>query len=201
MFTPSGRNQLLDATDIGFGSLHSGYPGTTQANEISGGSPAYARKALTFGSAGTPSAGIKVTNADATFDVPAGTTVRWIGYSTALTSGSGRAVSPNGADPAEFAVDVTANTIWTPGKTYVDGTKGVFYGGTAPAGLTAGTIYFTRDASGETFKVAATLGGSAIDITDEGSTDCIFSVIVEETFGAQGTMKLASGAAQLALNF
>lgn len=198
MFTPSGRNQLLDATDIADVSLHDGYPGTTQANEISGGSPAYARKPISFASA---SGGAKASNADITFDVPAGKTIRWIGYSTASTSGSGRAVSPNGADPKEFAVDATANTVWTPGNSYVDGTKVVFYGGTAPAGLTLGTIYFTRDGSGETCKIAATLGGSAIDITDEGSTDCIMSVIVEEVFGAQGTMKLASGAAQLALNF
>lgn len=198
MFTPSGRNQMLDATDIGFLSLHSGYPGTTQANELTGGSPAYARKAITFASA---SSGSKASSDSQTFDVPASTTVRWIGYSTASTSGSGRAVAPNGAAPKEFVASASADTINTPGNVYADGTKVVFYGGTAPAGLTDGTIYFTRDGASEVCKIAATLGGSAIDLTDEGSTDCIVSVIVEEVFGGQGNMIVNTGAAILALNF
>lgn len=43
--------------------------------------------------------------------------------------------------------------------------------GTAPAPLSAGlgTSYFVRDSDGYTFKLAATLGGVAINITDRGS--------------------------------
>lgn len=41
--------------------------------------------------------------------------------------------------------------------------------GVAPAGLTANQHYFVRDTSGGTFKLAATSGGAAIDITDTGS--------------------------------
>ena len=53
--------------------------------EISGGSPAYARKEITWT---TASAGTIRPNADLTFDIPAGVTVGgWRGY-TALTSGT-----------------------------------------------------------------------------------------------------------------
>lgn len=33
------------------------------------------------------------------------------------------------------------------------------------SGLTSGTVYYVRDSSGSTFKVAATIGGAAIDFT------------------------------------
>lgn len=57
------------------GSLHTGTgPGTTGANEVTGGSPAYARKPLAW-TAGTTGTG----TATATFDVPAGVTVTWGG--------------------------------------------------------------------------------------------------------------------------
>lgn len=46
-----------------------------------------------------------------------------------------------------------------------DGTRIVFRPGHAPAGLSAGVAYFVRDATTTTFKVAATAGGSAIDLT------------------------------------
>jgi hypothetical protein len=41
--------------------------------------------------------------------------------------------------------------------------------GTLPAGLTTATDYFVRDAATNTLKLAATLGGAAIDITTTGS--------------------------------
>jgi hypothetical protein len=53
--------------------------------ELTGGSPAYARKAVTWTA---PSGGLIRPNADLEFDVPAGTTVGgWRGYS-ALTAGT-----------------------------------------------------------------------------------------------------------------
>lgn len=61
--------------------------------EVSGGSPAYARKAITWG---TASNGALTTSADIFFDVPAGTTVRAIGICTASTGGTQHAVDePN----------------------------------------------------------------------------------------------------------
>lgn len=52
----------------------------------------------------------------------------------------------------------------------------IYFGGTgtlptiAPSGsLVAGTIYYTRDVAANTFKLASTLGGAAIDLTSDGS--------------------------------
>jgi hypothetical protein len=56
---------------------------TTPGTEVTGGSPAYARKAITFtnGSAGQ-------TSGTVTFDVPAGTTVKGTGLYDAATGGN-----------------------------------------------------------------------------------------------------------------
>lgn len=56
-------------------SLHTADPGTTGANEVTGGTPAYAKKTPTW-SAGTSDG---VTTATVTFDVPTGTTVAYVG--------------------------------------------------------------------------------------------------------------------------
>lgn len=65
-------------------SLHTGFPATA-ANEITGGSPAYVRKAITFEAvAGTELSGsLDITNAPV-FDVPA-TTVAAVGLCTAVS--------------------------------------------------------------------------------------------------------------------
>lgn len=197
MLTTGGRNQLLDATDVSFLSLHTDYAGTTQANEVTGGSPAYARKSVTWASAAS---GSKASSNAQVFDVPAATTVSWIGYSTASTAGSGRAVAPNGAAPQEFQVDTAGEFILVPGHTYINTNKVVFYGGTPPGGLTAGVIYFVVGATTDKFQVAATSGGSAINLTAQAAADCVVSIIVPETFGAQGTMTLAIGNTTLSIN-
>jgi hypothetical protein len=81
-----GMRQVLANSYTGqaaTGSLHTADPGTTGASEVTGGSPAYARKALswTAGTTGTATA-------SATFDVPASTTVThggiWNGDATPL---------------------------------------------------------------------------------------------------------------------
>jgi hypothetical protein len=57
--------------------LHTGDPGAANAadNEVAGGSPAYARKAITWDAA---AAGSMNCPTDPIFDVPAGSTVSWI---------------------------------------------------------------------------------------------------------------------------
>lgn len=83
----TGRNGAAAgmAGVAGYASLHSADPGTTGASELSGGSPAYARKAITWAA---PSGGNDVTNAAVTFDVPAGADVAYGGLWTAPTGGS-----------------------------------------------------------------------------------------------------------------
>src|SRR5690606_22130326 len=136
-------------------SLHTAFPGSTGANEVTGGS--YARQAVTFGAA---SAGSRSMSASATADVPA-CTVAWVGLWD--TAGTGfMAYSPNGGNPKEFQASASADTITCPSHGYSDTQTIVFYGDTCPGGLTEGTVYYVRDATTDTFKVAASAGGSAI---------------------------------------
>jgi len=86
--TPQGRENLAVAygANATFASLHTASPGTTGANELStaGGSPSYARKAVTW-TAGAVDGSITAT---VTFDVPAGVTVAGAGFWTAATGGT-----------------------------------------------------------------------------------------------------------------
>lgn len=82
----AGKNAMLDGLGsvAVYASLHTANPGSTGTSEATGGSPAYARKAITWNAA---SAGSKTTAASVTFDVPAGT-YTYIGLWSAVTGGT-----------------------------------------------------------------------------------------------------------------
>ena len=86
-FNSAGLNAAVDgiATEAAYVSLHSADPGTTGTSELTGGSPAYARKAATWAAA---SAGERALSADLTFDVAAGSTVAYFGLWDAATAGN-----------------------------------------------------------------------------------------------------------------
>lgn len=188
MFTDAAKNAMLDAEPSTHLSLHTAWS-ATGANEVTGGSPAYARKAATWNAAASASAALA---AAVTFDVPAGTTARYVGRWTALTAGTFLGMSAlNGAEK-EFSVDLTANTIKQVAHGYVNTDQVVFLGGTPPGGLTEGTTYFVVGATTDTYQVAATSGGAAIDLTAEPAAACVASKIVPETFGSQGTLQITA---------
>lgn len=170
-----------------YASLHTAYS-TTGANEVTGGSPAYARKSATFGAAAS---GARASSNTPVFDVPA-TTVRFIGLWSAVTAGTFLGMTANGGTEVEFGVDLTADTVKVVGHGWSADQKIVFVGGTAPGGLTAGTVYFVRSPTTDTFQVGATAGGAAINLTAEATSDCVVSAIVEEVFAAQGTFTVSS---------
>lgn len=168
------------------GSLHTAYS-SSGANEVTGGSPAYARKAATWAAA---SGRAKATSASMVFDVPASTTVRWVGFWDAVTSGNFLGMTPNGGGtPEAFTVPVIADdTLEAPAHGLSDAQMVVVWavpGVALPTGLSEGTVYHVRDATTDDLKLAATAGGAAINITAVGSG--FLQRIVEETFGAQGT--------------
>jgi hypothetical protein len=121
--TDAERNYLADqqAGRISYLSLHTATPGTTGASEATGGSPAYARKSVTFNSAGaagplgsgTQPATVGVAwSSQVTFDVPAGTYTHW-GAWTASTSGTYRigntlssSQSPSGQGQIQHSIGV-----------------------------------------------------------------------------------------------
>ena len=80
------KNAMLNALGAlaGFVSLHDDAPGETGAHELTGGSPAYARKAITWNAA---AAGVLDDSNQPTFDVPAGASVRYVGLWSAATDG------------------------------------------------------------------------------------------------------------------
>lgn len=109
----AARNIALDAIgDVGlFVSLHDDDPGSNGADEISGGSPAYARQACTWDSA---SSGSMALSAAETFDVPSGTTVTHFGVWSAATSGTfygGGALSASESFGAQGTFELTSATI------------------------------------------------------------------------------------------
>jgi hypothetical protein len=83
-YSVAGKNLMLNALAPGFSSLHDGDPGDNGANEISGGSPAYARKANTWNSA---SGGTMDNSNVPVFDVPAGKTVKYVGFWSLVSGG------------------------------------------------------------------------------------------------------------------
>lgn len=91
----------------------------------------------------------------------------------------------------------TGDTITITAHAYTDGKKIVFQDGYAPAGLTAGTTYYVRDSTANTFKVSTTLGGSAVAITAD-STLVVTGEVLEVIAGA--AVELAVGTIILSLS-
>lgn len=85
------------------------------------------------------------------------------------TTGLFTYVSVQGFTPSN--VDVATDTITITGHGLTDGTRVQFTnsGGALPAGLSASTDYYVRDAATNTFKVSLTNGGTAVDITTQGT--------------------------------
>ena len=192
MFTDATVNSMLDSQVLDLCSLHTAYS-ATGANEVTGGSPAYAKKAITMAAAGSRA---RVNSTAPVFDVPAGTTVNFVGiWTNAGTVFKGMVA--NGGSEQGFEVGVTANTIILEGHGLANGQNVVFYGGTPPIGLTEGTVYFVvgvTPGDPDTFQVSLTSGGAAIDITAaSASHQCKVSKIVLESFASQGTMTVTSG--------
>jgi hypothetical protein len=194
------KNAMLDSAVAGapgtalFLGLHTtlGASGT----EVTGGSPAYARKAITWNAAAT---GSKDIAAAVTFDVPAGTTVRAVQLWSASTAGTSRAWLPAGSTARRaFSVsagDLAGNTIQSPGHGLSAGQSVVFWptiGAGLPTGLAEDTEYFViaTGLTTDVFEVSATLGGSAVDITAIGDGDV--QKFTPEVFAGQGTYQVSS---------
>ena len=180
------KDNMLNGQAFTQASLHTAFPGTTGASEVAGGAPAYARKNITMGAS---AGGQRTLSASVTFDVPA-TTVRWIGYwNAAVFIGC---AANGGATPKNFMAQPSTDLVYSVAHGFADTAKITFFNGTPPAPLVEGTVYFVRDATADTFKVAATSGGVAIDLTSAASFGCVACAIVEDVYAAQGTHQLTT---------
>jgi len=167
----------------------------TGGTEVTGGSPAYARKAITWNTGTNP----KTIVAAVTFDVPAGTTVMAVQAWSALTAGTSRAWLPAGnLARRAFSVDsagVTANLIFSPAHGLTTNDRVVFWptiGAVLPTGLSEDTGYFViaTGLTTDAFSVSTTQGGGAVDITAIGDGD--LQEFVPEVFAGQGTYQVTS---------
>jgi hypothetical protein len=76
----------------------------------------------------------------------------------------------NGTTVTPSGINTGTDTITSAAHGFVDGEMVFCYSsGTMPGGLTAWMPYYVRDAATDTFKLAATSGGTAINITSTGS--------------------------------
>lgn len=197
-FSDTAKGLMLDALDesistgMKYGSLHTAYS-TTGTNEVTGGSPAYARKALTWAAASGGSKALAATLP--TWDVPASTTVAWIGVWDAITTGTFLGMLPNGGGSLKrFAVptgDLAGDTLESPGHGFSNGDTVVVWAATGIAtGLSVGTVYYVISSATNTLSLSLTSGGAAVDVTAVGSG--FLQKIVLEVFGAQGTLAVSS---------
>jgi hypothetical protein len=197
-FSTTALNQALDAlaggtpsTIIAFASLHTAYS-ATGTNELTGGSPAYARKAITFSAA---SGGSKASSTQPVFDVPPLTTVAYVGLWSLVTGGTFAGMGANGG-ATQFAFTCTLaspGSFTAPGSAYsVNDTVVLFpgAGATLPTGTALGTVYYIGTVTGAVFTLSTTLS-NANPVNTSTTGAGIVQKITTETFNAQGTFTVS----------
>jgi len=190
-FVDGFLNTMLDAgaAILDEVSLHTAFS-TSGANEVTGGS--YARQSITWNAAA--SGALDSSNAPS-FSVPGTNTIRFVGfYDTVPSPDVFQGMIPNqqagDIAPQRFIVDVTNDAIQAPAHGFVNDDNVTFIGGTPPAPLVEGTVYWVVASAADEFDVSATQGGGAINLTTQGDQDVRFWQIREETFASDGTYNL-----------
>lgn len=161
----AGLTLSRGTTDTQIQSTLFGY--TSTGTEVTG--AAYAREAMAFNVADSADL-IDNTVEDpfpvATANYPADV-VAW-GIYDALTVGILWDFGYIGGVLTDFTALAATDVFTAVGHAFSDTTAVVLTGASLPGGFTSGTKYFVRDMTGNTFKLAATSGGAAIDVTSDG---------------------------------
>lgn len=206
-FNDVAKNVMLDALDesatqithVGIWTLTDPGTGTNATGtEATGGSPAYARQAVTWAAAAT---GTKSNSGSLTFDVPAGTYgfFCFFNASTGNTSNY-RGYAPfGGGTKGFFSVDTTLTNdqVFSVAHGLADGDRVMLFNvfaETLPTGVSEGTVYFVVNSATNTFKVSTTSGGAAVDITAVGGGEGFWQKVVPEVFASQGQITVAASA-------
>lgn len=162
---------------------------STAGTEVAGGS--YARQTVTWAAAAS---GSKANSAAVNFSsMPAVDVQGWAIYDSAGTSRKWYGLF----SPKTATAQASGDTITATAHGYADGTKVVFLTGYAPSGLSANVTYFVRDSAANTFKVSATLGGAALDVTSD-TAGVVVGEVLEVASGASVT--IATGNASCSLS-
>lgn len=199
-FTTAGRNALLTSGKSGV--THVGAVTDVAGTEVTGGS--YARQAVTWGAAAS---GATTNTGALTIPIPAGSTPALLGYYDASTAGNLLGVFPYGSSGQVLDGVATVTT----GDTFTSNAHGlaaddrVFVAAVAgeslPTGLSATTLYYVRATglTADTFTIATTSGGAAVDVTAAG--ECAWFKTVPNTFASAGNLTVAIGAASIDLTY
>jgi hypothetical protein len=197
-FSTAGADYMLtqwSANQALYASLHTAYS-SSGANELAGGS--YARVAATWGTASANA--VSLAGTPYTVNVPASTTVAFVGYWTAGSGGTFEGMSAlGGATAYGFSAPSSTSTLLAPGTSYSANQTVVVFapaGTTLPTGLTAGTIYYVKSPSSDSFQLSATFGGSAISLSADGSG--IVQAITTEAFSGAGTYQVTAATMNVA---
>lgn len=215
-FNPVAQNEALKSgtgggiagiiTHVGVNTLVTAPPSDTTpgtgtnaaATEATGGSPAYARQAVTWG---TPASGQVSNTGSLTFDVPAGT----YGFLTFWNAATGNTNNYRGYAPLNGSVkgfgsvdatDLTNNTIQSVAHGLVNADRVIFFNVFAeatPTTIVEGAAYFVVGAAADNFQISNTSGGAAIDLITTGG-EVFFQKVIPEVFASQGQITVAASA-------
>lgn len=184
-FISDAKKTMLNAISPNTMRLHTGYPGVTGVNELSGGTPAYTAKTCAYGLSVAGEA--RTLTASVVFDVPA-STILW---ASCWQGAQLQYIAPTSGAPFEFVCDTAANTIKAPAHGLSDAQRVLFYFN-PPGGLTAGALYYVITATTDDFKVSPTLAGAEVNITSQADAGCLCSRIIPRVYAAQDTHTVAS---------
>ena len=109
----NGKHLMLEgfAGSAVWGSLHTADPSTNGANEVTGGSPAYTREAISWAAAASGSVS---SDANIVFDVPGTTTITHFGYWSASADGifyGSRALDTQQSYATQGTYTITAGSL------------------------------------------------------------------------------------------
>jgi hypothetical protein len=184
--TDAFRNTALDA--VGTAVTHVGLADRT-LTELTGGTPAYARKTVAWNAAAT---GQKTQNGALVFDAPAGVEACFAILRTAITAGTDYGYLPLGGFSPMAASFLQATDVFTKAAHGLVNTNQVvvfdIQGAGLAAGFTEGTIYYVVAAATDTFQLSLTSGGAAI--TSAASMECGVQRVLPATDAAQFTVTI-----------
>lgn len=182
--TTTGKNNLISVTSY----THAGAYTDLGVTETSGGS--YARQAITWAAA---SGGTRANSAQISIPIAAGQTIVSVGVWDAVSAGNSQGFWQIGSTLRGAATVTTADTFTSVAHGLAADDR-VFFstvgGDSLPAGLSATTLYFVRATglTADTFTVATTSGGAAVDVTAAG--ECAWYRTVPQTFSIAGNLIL-----------
>ena len=171
-------------------SLHTAIPNASGSSELTGGSPAYARKPVSWGTAVT---GVLPQTGSCVFNVPASTVVA-VGMWDALTAGNFLGFLPsNGGTLFGYGMGRAGLPILSPGHGLVTGDS-VQLAAPKPAvllptGYAADVLYKVTVNDADQFTVADP--GTLITVIPSSSAAVLWQRYVSDVFAVQGTLTIS----------